>query len=256
MAMILHKDKIAHCFRQAQATYDEQAIVQKQVSSRLLTLIGQMPGISYQRVLEIGCCTGMLTQMLCQQQPVATLFLNDLVADFAEPVRNRIAEDRRPAMVSLFGDIETLPLPDRLSLIISSSTFQWLADLPGLLHRLAQALDEEGFLAFSIFGPGTLQEFTELTGVGLDYRSPEQIAALLTKDFMVEQMETDHNRLLLPTPRDVLHHLRATGVGGVQTYRWTRSSLRHFDQEYRSRFGVAGGVPVTYASTCFIARRK
>lgn len=254
--MILNKDKIAHCFRQAMATYDLQATVQRQVSARLLELAGQIPAISYERVLEIGCCTGMLTQMLCQQQRVKTLFLNDLVPDFAAPVVARIPEDRMPRLQPVFGDIETIELPDRLSLVLSSATFQWLADLPGFLHRLAQGLREDGFLAFSIFGPGTLAEFTELTGVGLDYRSPEQIAVLLERDFVLEQMATDQDRLLLPTPRDVLHHLRATGVGGVRDYRWTKAGLRRFEQEYRVRFGTADGVPVTYASTCFIARKK
>lgn len=256
LVMTLNKEKIAHCFRQAMTTYDLHATVQRQVGARLLTLAGQVPVISYERVLEIGCCTGLLTQMLCRQQRVETLFLNDLVADFADLVMTRISGDRRPQLQPLFGDIEKLPFPDRLSLVISSATFQWLADLPGFLHRLAHALCEDGFLAFSIFGPGTLQEFTELTGVGLAYRSPEQIAGLLGRDFILEQMVTEQERLFLPTPRDVLHHLRATGVGGVRAYRWTGLGLRRFEQEYQARFATSEGVPVTYASTCYIARKK
>ena len=254
--MMLNKDKIARCFRQARATYDLHATAQRQVNARLLSLAGQIPAISYNRVLEIGCCTGLLTQMLCQQQRVKTLFLNDLVAEFAASVMARIPEERMPCLQPFFGDIETLQLPDRLTLAVSNATFQWLVDLPGFLHRLAEALQENGFLAFSIFGPGTLMEFTELTGVGLDYRSPEQIADLLERDFILEQMVTDQDRLVLATPRDVLHHLRATGVGGVRDYRWTTSGLRYFEQEYRTRFAIAGGVAVTYASACFIARKK
>ena len=185
MVMTLNKERIASCFRQAMASYDLHATVQRQVSGRLLALAGQSPAISYERVLEVGCCTGMLTEMLCRQQRVETLFLNDLVPDFGASVRARIPEGRMPHLLPLFGDIETLPLPDRLTLAISSATFQWLADLPGFLHRLAQALEKDGFLAFSIFGPGTLAEFTELTGVGLDYRSPEEIAGLLERDFVL-----------------------------------------------------------------------
>lgn len=257
------KDRIAHCFRQAMTTYDLHATVQRDVGSRLLALVGQIPAISYERVLEIGCCTGLLTRMLCQQQQVATLFVNDLVPEFLSPVVAGIPLARRPVIQPCFGDIETVPLPEDLTLALSSSTFQWLADLPQFLHTLSLALRPEGFLAFSIFGPGTLAEFTELTGVGLAYRSPEEIAGLLEKDFILEQMVTEQNRLILPTPRDVLYHLRATGVGGVRTYRWTSSGLKRFEQEYRARFGIvgtseecAGGVPVTYVSSYCIARKK
>lgn len=254
--MILDKNKIAGCFRKAIDSYDSHATVQRQVSAQLLTLAGEFPAINYERVLEIGCCTGMLTQMLCQRYRVETLFLNDLVPDFVSPVTARIPGDATTHLLPFFGDIEILPLPDDLTLVISSATFQWLTDLPGLLHRLAQALCENGFLAFSIFGPGTLAEFTELTGLGLDYQPPELIAGLLEKDFILEQMITDKNQLLLSTPRDVLHHLRATGVGGVRDYRWTKAGLRSFEQEYQARFGAADGVPVTYVSTCCIARKK
>ena len=69
-----------------------------------------------------------------------TLYLNDLVADFGASVRSGIPEERMPDLQPWFGDIEGLPLPERLTLVISSATFQWLADLPGFLHRLAQAL--------------------------------------------------------------------------------------------------------------------
>ncbi len=254
--MTLDKERVARCFRQAMATYDLHATVQRRVGARLLELAGQVPAISYERVLEIGCCTGLLTRMLCRQQRVGTLYVNDLVADFGESVRAGIPQERMPKLLPWFGDIEELSLPERLSLVISSATFQWLDDLPGFLHRLAPALDRDGFLAFSIFGPGTLAEFTELTGVGLSYRTPEQIASLVEKDFVLEQMETEQNRLWLPAPRDVLHHLRATGVGGVRDYRWTRPGLRSFERDYLTRFGTADGVPVSYVSIYCIARRK
>ena len=254
--MSLDKEKIAGCFRQALATYDCQATVQRELGIRLLSLAGKFPAISYERVLEIGCCTGLLTQMLCEQQRVNTLFLNDLVPDFALSVMARIPEDRLPAIQPLFGDIESLQLPSRLSLVISGATFQWLADLPRCLHLLSQSLREHGFLVFSVFGPGTLYEFTELTGMGLDYRTPEQIGDLLAADFIIEERVNDQAQLILPTPRDVLHHLRATGVSGLRAYRWTSTLLHHFEDEYRARFGTPEGVPVTYASSCFIARKK
>lgn len=259
--IIPDKERIARCFRQAATTYDRHASVQREVGSRLLDLAAQTPEISYDCVLEIGCCTGLLTGMLCQRQRVKTLYLNDLVPEFEKPVLASIPAGVIPEIILCFGDIEQLPLPDGLSLILSSSTFQWLPDLPGLLTRLAQALRPGGFLVFSCFGPGTLAEFTALTGIGLDYRRQEALAALLTRDFVVEQLLVEEARLILPSPRAVLHHLRDTGVGGVQSYRWTKSALKRFELEYQSRFAVAApagdcaGVSVTYSSIYCIARK-
>jgi malonyl-ACP O-methyltransferase BioC len=252
----LNKERVAHCFRQAIATYDLHATVQQRIGERLLKLAGQHPAISYEQVLEIGCCTGILTEMLCRQHRISTLFLNDLVSDFAKVVKARIPADRTPEICPLFGDIEAMPLPHDLDLIVSSSTFQWLSDLPAFLPRLVPALRDRGFLVFSIFGPGTLMEFTELTGVGLSYRSPEQIAGLLDPHFILEHQQTLQDQLFLPSPRDVLHHLRDTGVGGVRTHRWTSSTLKLFEQQYKARFGTPEGVPVSYTSTCYIVRKK
>jgi malonyl-ACP O-methyltransferase BioC len=256
MTQPLSKERIAHCFRQAIATYDLHATVQRRIGERLLDLAGQFPDIRCERVLEIGCCTGTLTELLCRRYPVGALFLNDLVSDFAQVVMARIPPDKALDIRPLFGDVEALSLPHDLDLILSSATFQWLADLPAFLPRLANALNDRGFLIFSIFGPGTLTEFTELTGVGLNYRSPEQIAGLLARHFNLEQTVTIRDQLFLPTPLAVLHHLRDTGVGGVRQYRWTSSTLKRFEQEYLIRFGTPQGVPVSYTSTYFIARRK
>lgn len=256
MTQPLSKERIAHCFRQAITTYDLHATVQRRIGARLLDLAGQFSDIRCQRVLEIGCCTGTLTELLYRRYRMGTLFLNDLVSDFAPVVMARLPPDKAPDIRPLFGDVEALPLPHDLDLIVSSATFQWLADLPAFLPRLADALNDKGFLIFSIFGPGTLTEFTELTGVGLTYRSPEQIAGLLARHFNLEQTVTTQDQLFLPTPRAVLHHLRDTGVGGVRRYRWTSSTLKRFEQEYLTRFDSPQGVPVSYTSTYFIARRK
>jgi len=255
-AQPLSKERIAHCFRQATHTYDLAATVQQQIGERLLNLAGQFTDIRYDRVLEIGCCTGMLTETLCRRHPVDTLFLNDLVSDFAPVVMARIPPDKAPAIRPLFGDIEALPLPRDLDLIVSSATFQWLFDLAAFLPRLALALNDRGFLVFSIFGPGTLAEFTELTGVGLNYLHPEQIGELLARHFILEHQATMVDQLFLPSPRHVLHHLRDTGVGGVRGYRWTSSTLKRFEREYITRFGASKGVPVSYASTSYIAHKK
>jgi malonyl-CoA O-methyltransferase len=249
------KERIAHCFRQAMATYNDHATVQRQVGSRLLALTDEFSEISYERVLEIGCCTGLLSRMLCLHKPVVTLFLNDLVADFLPQVASGLPERHRPLVRPCFGDIETIPLPPDLSLIISSSSLQWMTDLPRLFQTLSRSLQAGGFLVFSLFGPGTLAEFRALTGIGLEYRRAEDLAAMLGQDFIVERALEERIPLLLPNPLALLHHLRATGAGGVRDYRWTKTGLKRFEQEYQARFSTDGGVVASFVALYFVVRK-
>ena len=252
----LDKEKVARCFRRSLPTYDDAALVQKELAVRLLHSLDVVPDTSYHRVLEIGCCTGILTEMLCGEKPVQTLFVNDLVSDFEEVVLSRIPRRESLRVRSFFGDIESLTLPAEISLVISGATFQWLADLPAFLRRLGRELDSGSYLAFSLFGPGTLREFSQLTSVGLGYRSNSEICSLLEEDFILEEEDSFREQLFFSSVREILHHIRATGVGGVSEYRWSRKSLADFERRYRQEFGERKGLPVSYSCSCFVARRR
>ncbi len=252
----IDKKRVAQAFLRGKDTYDSQARIQRQVSSRLLEKLHAYRRISYGRVLEIGCCTGMLTEMLLRFFPVEKLYVNDLVPDFHQDVVNRLDGMGGFELIPLYGDVETLELPDSLDLVISSATFQWLADLGRFFARVAASLTESGYLAFSIFGPGTLSEFRQITGIGLEYTAVGAILELLETHFQIEEEETRKDQLYFATPRDVLRHMQATGVGGVRRHRWTPGTLRDFEERYLEEFGTASGVPVSYFSSYIVASRK
>ena len=256
MVLALDKEKIARCFRRSLPTYDEAAQVQKELAARLIHCLDIVPDVSFRRVLEIGCCTGVLTEMLCRKRPVNNLFFNDLVPEFEEVVLNKLRGQESLQLHPLFGDIETTALPSDLSLVLSGATFQWLADLPAFLLRLGNELASGSYLAFSLFGPGTLQEFSELTSVGLGYRSDREICSLLEQDFILEKQRSYREQLYFSSVREILNHIRATGVGGVSEYRWSREVLARFETRYRDEFGDKRGLPVSYSCSCFVARRR
>ena len=252
----IDKDSVARSFLRGKDTYDSQARIQRRVSSRLVDKLHAYPRMSFDRVLEIGCCTGMLTEMLLSSFPVAELYLNDLVPDFYDDVVNRLDCHESFQLHPLFGDAETVELPPSLDLVISSATFQWLADLERFFAGVAASLSESGYLAFSIFGPGTLSEFKQITGIGLEYTPVGVILEMLESRFLIEEEETRKDQLYFATPREVLRHMQATGVGGVRRHRWTPGALRDFEKRYLEQFGSASGVPVSYFSSYIIASRK
>jgi len=256
MVFQLDKERIARCFRRSLLTYDDAAVVQKNLVGRLLQSVSLLPDTAFRRVLEVGCCTGGLSEQLCAEKPVKTLYLNDLVSDFEEVVLKRLTKFESPQFVSCFGDIETLALPLDLSLVISGATFQWLSNLPAFITRLSDVLNSGSYLAFSMFGPGTLSEFSSLTSVTLQYHSDNDVRALLEQNFVVESFENHEEQLFFPSVLEIINHIRATGVGGVSEYQWNRETLKMFEERYMTEFGTDKGLPVSYASSCFVARKR
>ncbi len=252
----LDKDKVARCFLQGQHTYDEHATVQKKVSQKLVGLLNGFPQIDYNRVFEIGCCTGTMTEELLHFHEIKKLFLNDLVPDFFPIVQKKLFAKKETTIEPIFGDIEKLQFPLDLDLVISSSTFQWLTDLERFFANVANALNQNGYLVFSIFGPGTLIEFKKLTGIGLEYTSLGRMLEIMENEFVIEYADTLKDILYFETPRDVLRHLKATGVGGVSEHRWSTQGILEFEANYFQEYGSTEGVPVTFVSSLVIATKN
>ena len=245
MVFQLDKKRIAHCFRRSLLTYDDTALVQNELAVRLEKNLDGLSGTAFHRVLEIGCCTGGLSELLCRNHPLKTLFLNDLVPEFKEGVLHRLASYNSVQLIPCFGDIEVLTLPSDLSLVVSGATFQWLGDLPAFIHRLGCELQSGTFLAFSMFGSGTLKEFSRLTSVELPYHSEQEVLALLNEEFVVGTFEQYEDQLHFPSVHDILNHIRSTGVGGVSEYRWNKEKLKLFKERYQNEYSCEKGLPVS-----------
>ncbi|MGB3212669.1 MAG: malonyl-ACP O-methyltransferase BioC [Desulforhopalus sp.] len=252
-----HLDKllIADSFKASAATYEDNATVQKEIGQRIINFLEGYESINYSRVLEIGCCTGILTRQLVTRREVETIYLNDIVEEFCVKTGERIVKNVK-RVEHLPGDIEQCILPGNLGLVLSSATFQWISDLPALLKTIYSALQDGGFLVFSIFGPGTMKEISALTGRGLHYHSREHLTEMLQEYFRITSLLKEERTIYFPSVREVLHHIRRTGVGGLGRSRWLPGKFKEFEKQYTARFATDKGFPVTYASTFVVAKKK
>ncbi|WP_417911290.1 malonyl-ACP O-methyltransferase BioC [Candidatus Electronema sp. PJ] len=250
----IDKQLLCRQFRRATDSYEQQALIQQRTAEHLLELLRQHNGLRAQRVLEIGCGTGLLTRRLVQQIPgIEVLVLNDLVPDFASYFATA---SLAPKLTFLPGDIEQLPLPGLFDLIISSSALHWLHDLAGLLAKLAAHLQPNGILAFSLYGPENLREIKELLGIGLDYHSQAEIEAMLRQLFPFVRSKSQQEVLHFARPQDILRHLRQTGVNALHRQSWTRQQLAQFCADYCQRFSAESGVFLTYHPLYFVAQTR
>lgn len=254
---MIDKDLLKRRFARAAATYDHQAEIQHRVATHLLELLDKAQATAPRRVLEIGCCTGLLTARLAARwgQTMETLYLNDLVADFLPRIEARPGMDK-VCHEFLAGDVEKIALPERLDLVLSSSTLHWIEDLYALLDRLHACLRPGGWLAISLYGRDNLVEIRELTGIGLRYHELDGLGRMVGDRFEVLAAVEERHRLLLASPLAVLCHLRHTGVNAVAKEGWSPGRLRRFNEAYQERFGAVNGVPLTYHPLFLIARRR
>ena len=257
LPMIPDKQLIKLRFEQAATTYEQQATVQYRVAIRLLNLLHEAaPGLLPADVLEIGCCTGLLTEKTLTRFPGIDHFtICDLVASFEQRVCRRIGI-HADKITFLAGDIETVPLPDRYDLVISSSTLHWVHDLPGLCAKLHNHLHLGALLAFSLYGKDNLREIRTVTGMGLAYRTLEQVRTVVAEKFDILAAEETQEILWYPDPVAVLQHLRATGVNSIGQQAWTRRQVSAFIMDYKEQFSGDQGVQLTYHPMFIVARPR
>ncbi len=252
----IQKDRVARSFLRGLATYEGEAVVQKQANERLVELIEGLGPAHYESILEIGSCTGMFSSLLNERFRPKLFYLNDLVPEFYHSVLKKLERSRPERIYPLFGDIEHLELPANLDLVASSSTFQWLDDLSRFFPKVSRALNDEALFAFSMFGRDTYYEIKELTGAGLNYPSFTHVLDLVSRNFQIIHADVHRDHLYFDHPRDVLKHIRSTGVGGVGGCRWTPRRYERFVEEFIAGFSTDRGVMLSYVSYLVIGRKK
>jgi len=254
--LFIEKEKVARSFLKGLDTYDDAAVVQKLVNERLIAILKSFRGAEHSRILEIGCCTGLLTELLLEYVEPERLYLNDLVPEFYSLVTGKLGSSYDKQLIPLFGDIEALEIPENVDLVISSSAFQWLSDLPAFFNNISGSLEKGGVILFSMFGAGTFHEVKELIGTGLDYRPFQAVRDMLDQKFRIIHCCVERDRLFFTQPTDVLKHIQATGVGGVGGYDWTPRRLESFIAQYNNQFRSDDGVSLSYVSYYFAAQKR
>ncbi|MEI5907500.1 malonyl-ACP O-methyltransferase BioC [Bacillus spongiae] len=152
---MIDKQLLQKRFSQRAESYDDFAIVQKKMAIELIHTIPPFDENRKIRILEIGCGTGYLTNLLCETFPLASIMAVDLAPGMIEKAKQRITNNQ---VTFRCGDIEEMVLNESYDIIISNATLQWINDLPKLLKKLGNQLAMGGVLAFSTFGNHTFHE--------------------------------------------------------------------------------------------------
>lgn len=151
---MIDKEKLKRRFSRNARNYDRYAAVQKLTAQRLMDDI-KADGDHYREILEIGCGTGYLTNLLAKEYPLAKITAVDIADGMIEYANSRLDHGN---ISFICADAEEMPLTKSYDLIVSNATFQWFNHLETTLAKLTSHLREGGKLKFSTFGQETFKE--------------------------------------------------------------------------------------------------
>lgn len=257
--------------RSADGSYDRHAHVQRIMADRLAKKLiavdqGESTGLN---ILEIGCGTGTLTEMLVNEWPGASITALDLAPAMIEAAEQRIRSGSHGQLSRvrfLPADVEmwASDAPSgSFDFIVSNACFQWLSRPREALKSLHRLLHAEGLLVFTTFGPETFHELHEAfdgvyraSGIepqrhGLSFQSGIQWQSLLEEaGFSNSQLERSIQTEKYASARDFLLSVKAVGASTSEASALRGLSPRHLFtsmyKEYENKFSLPGGVAATY----------
>ncbi len=155
-AQHISKQKIRRAFDRAASSYDDAALLQKEVCRRLLQKLEYIR-LSPQWILDAGVGTGEAVTPLLKRYKKSRVVALDLSEQMLAKASVHGSLLRRPELVC--ADLEQLPFRDDcFDLVFSSLALQWCNDLQATLRDLLRVLKPGGLLLFTTFGPDTLKE--------------------------------------------------------------------------------------------------
>jgi len=245
------KNAIRRAFAHSAMHYDNVAILQRKIGKKLLTKLPTLQQ-SVHRILDLGCGTGRSCSNLKLYAPKTSI----IALDFAYPM---LLEARRynTEIKYVCADAELLPFKDQsIDLIYSNAMLQWCQDLKATFSDLQRILSSSGLLAFTTFGPATLNELqTSWTQVD-NYSHISTFSSLhdlqlwlKTAGFTKVMLESESHTLTYASVRELMQELKALGAHNANQNRARGLSgkwrFAKMIQAYE-RFRISSGLPATF----------
>jgi trans-aconitate 2-methyltransferase len=124
------------------------------------TVLERLPLAGHETVLDAGCGSGRVTELLIQRLPEGRVIALDASGSMLAEARRRLA--RFGDRVSFVEADLARPLPiEPVDAILSTATFHWVLDHDALFANLAAVLRPGGWLVAQCGGAGNVANFLE-----------------------------------------------------------------------------------------------
>jgi malonyl-CoA O-methyltransferase len=224
----IDKRQVRNSFERAAASYDQAAVLQREVGGRMLSrldYIKHTPDV----ILDAGSGTGYGTRQLRLRYPDARMLAVDIAPAMHFQARPSVSWWKQLLAVRgnqtsyVCGDIEQMPLKDSCAgLVWSNLTLQWCNDINRTLAEVHRVLQAGGLFMFSTFGPDTLKELRQAFRSADSYSHINRFTdmhdigdMLVHNGFATPVMDMEYIVLTYDDVTSVMRDLKAIGAHNV-----------------------------------------
>lgn len=255
--LLLNKDKqkITAGFNQAATTYEQYAVLQKEVNRRLLQNLPFIK-INPDFILDVGCGTGYASSTLEKNYRRAQIIGVDMSINMLQLAKAKKGWFSRQHYIC--ADAQALPFKDgSIDLIFSNLTLQWCPDLLMTFFEFFRVLKPGGALFFSTLGPDTLKELRaswqtvdSFSHVNT-FKDMHDVGDLLLHARFAEPIiDREDITVTYKTVKELLKDLKYTGshtlLGPQQKTLMGANKLQAMYNAYEAYRNAAGLFPASY----------
>ncbi len=244
----MDKEILARNFSRCASAYDKHANIQRIAASEL---IRELPESDFKRILEIGCGTGSYTELLRERFKYARIESVDIAEKMVEVARQKLKDGEVKFSVE---DAEDMKLDSGYDLVTSNAAIQWFESPEEAIRSYRNALNRDGILAFSVFGPLTFRELENAlrkasAGHGLSVASRGFLSKEATEKMLTKFLRKVSVREVLikeeySSLAKLLEKIKYTGVRGSgfasaerERFVWSRRLLKTVEDAYEEEYG-------------------
>ncbi len=207
-------------------TYDQNSVIQRQIACDLLT---HCPDLETPRILEIGCGTGHLTELLLTTYPNGAFIITDTSSKMIDVCQDK-CRARNTEFYVMDGEFLQHSL-GQFDLIVSSMTAQWFQAPKESLETWTNYLKPSGHILISTISEGYWPEWREAIK-----KSNVSNVILKTPEYP-EKMEHAEcfYREVYNNARGFLRHLKETGAS-ASSIRLPPQDLKNLMRTYNALY--------------------